>query len=130
MVNKIKQLLNHENKKIKTLTRFGLFFSIVVLLGVTGAFTIHTVDQAIAGSEEVSVDLDHETREDYKKQILDFIQYDSPDKLSWDKVKEKRGNHYVHIFDGYTTNIFRFSNGKLTHYGTRLNGDLIPIKDL
>lgn len=129
-LDKIKLVLNHEDKKKKWLARSIISLLAIFTLAFAGAFTIHKIDQAISNVEAVEITLDDEVKQDYSNQIMDFIKYDSFDLLTWKNVKEKRGKHYVEIFDGYTTSTFVFTDGQLSHYGTKIQGDLTPIQDL
>ena len=102
-------------------------FVVVVLLTM---FTIHTVDQAIHAAEPVKIELDTDTRISYEVQILDYIQYDTSEKLTWYDVYEVRDEKHVHISDGYTMHIFVFEDDVLTRFGTHAHSDLVPVSEL
>lgn len=103
----------------------------IISFGFLGAFTLHTIDQWVNSAQHEELNLSSEVLDDYYEQITDFISYPNADKLSLHNSYEKRGKHYLVIFDGYSSNTFVFNReGKLIQYGTDTSGDLISVEDV
>lgn len=102
----------------------------VVLCGLLGALTLHTIDQQVNAAQHKEINLSSEVLDDYYEQVTDFISYPSADKLSLHDSYEKRGKHYLVIFDGYSSSVFVFDKGELIQYGSDTSGDLISVKDV
>lgn len=82
----------------------------------------------VKGAESERVYLAPDEREVYSEQILDFIQYENTDKLSWHGTYAGKNATQVHISDGYTTHIYVFNEDDiLTHHGTTRSSDLLPV---
>lgn len=100
---------------------------VTLLASIVLALTVHNVDQKINNSKPVEVILASDMQTDYEEQILDFLSYDSADKMILTKSYEKNGKTYLTYFDGYVNNIFVFKDDILFQYGTNVGGDLINV---
>lgn len=131
MIEKIKTWLASGSKdedRFKNLHYLAIP-AFLIILAIAGAFTVHSIDQHINNAEAVDVELTSEQLNDYEEQIVDFISYENFDSMILGDTYKKKDKTYVHVFDGYTDNIFVFKDDILYQYGTTVSGDFINVKE-